>query len=417
MTPAVLLVGLALVAVGGLAWISTPLLRDTARRVRPRRQPLSDEVQRSLDLMTDLDLERLRGAISDAEHAELTAESRRQAALELGAHERRRARAEAQVEHLLADRPRMPERAAPSLPPASARRPLVWLLTGATLVMGLVAVVLVVTLGAREGIGEQTAVGSVDVPAIGAVAASPTNADTLVAAHPSGLQVSRDGGATWRPADFPRATRSVAATRTGFVAITDDGPFRGDVTAATWTEGTSSLELAEIASADRSDLLVAIDGARAIHASDDDGATWRPLPLVAPPNVTGMAVVEQPVLQIVVSTSTEGVLAAGLDGTWRSANGFVNGALPTVNVRSLHYEPNSGDQYVSPTGQEFQGAVYVATDAGVFKSVDGMQSWNRLTLAADIVAVTGSAAAPRELYAITRDGTVFRSRDLGASWG
>ncbi|MCY3784160.1 MAG: hypothetical protein OXG79_10280 [Chloroflexi bacterium] len=417
MTPAVLLVGLALVAVGGLAWISTPLLRDTARRVRPRRQPLSDEVRRSLDLLADLDLERLRGAISDTEHAELTAESRRQAALELGAHEQRRARAEAQVEHLLADRPRMPERAAPSLPRASARRPLVWLLTGATLVVGLVAVVLVVTLGAREGIGEQTAVGSVGVPAIGAVAASPTDAATLVAAHPSGLQVSRDGGATWRPADFPRATRSVAATRTGFVAITDDGPFRGDGTAASWTEGTSSLDLARIASASRSDLLVAIDSAGAIHASDDHGTTWRSLPISAPPNVTGMAVVEQPVLQIVVSTSSEGVLAAGLDGRWRSANGFVNGALPTVNIRSLHYEPNSGDQYVSPTGQEFQGAVYVATDAGVFKSVDGMQSWNRLTLAADIVVVTGSAAAPRELYAVARDGTVFRSRDLGASWG
>ena len=82
------------------------------------------------------------------------------------------------------------------------------------------------------------------------------------------------------------------------------------------------------------------------------GGRW---PIAAPPNVTGMAVVEQPELQIVVSTSTEGVLAAGLDGSWRSANGFVNGALPTVNVRSLHYEPNSGDQYVSPTGQSLPG--------------------------------------------------------------
>ena len=417
MTPVVLLVGLALVAVGGLAWISTPLLRDTARRVRPRRQPFSDEVRRSLDLMTDLDLERLRGAISDAEHAELTVETRRQAALELGAHEQRRARAQAQVEHLLADRPRMPERATPSPPPASARRPLVWLLTGATLVVGLVAVVLVVTLGAREGIGEQTAVGNVGVPAIGAAAVSPSDPDVLVAAHPAGLQVSRDGGATWQPADFPRATRSVAATRTGFVAITDDRPFRGDTSAATWTAGPTSLDLAHLASGRESGRLVAIDAGGAFHASDDGGATWRQRAAIAPPNVTGMAVVEHPELQVVVSTSTEGVLAAGLDGTWRSANGFVNGALPTVNVRSLRYEPNSGDQYVSPTGQEFQGAVYVATDAGVFKSVDGMQSWNRLTLAADIVVVTGSAAAPRELYAIARDGTVYRSRDLGASWG
>ena len=417
MTPVVLLVGLALVAVGGLAWVTSPLLRDTARRVRPRSQRFSDDVQRSLDLMTDLDLERLRGAISDAEHAELTAETRRQAALELRAQERRRARAEAQVEHLLAERPQMPERATPGAAPASARRPLVWLLTAATLVIGLVAVVLVVTLGAREGIGEQTAVGNVGVAAIVAVAVSSTNSEVLVAAHPAGLQVSRDGGTTWQPADVAGVIETVTATSSGFVVVGDDGTLRGDGAGANWVPGASSLEAARLASTGLSNLLVAIANDGAIHASDDDGATWRPLPIAAPPNVTGMAVVEQPELQIVVSTSTEGVLAAGLDGSWRSANGFVNGALPTVNVRSLHYEPNSGDQYISPTGQTFQGAVYVATDAGAFKSVDGMQSWNRLTLAADIVVVTGSAAAPRELYAIARDGTVFHSRDLGASWG
>ena len=417
MTSVVLLVGLALVAVGGLAWVTTPLLRETARRLSPRSPQLSGDVQRSLELLDELDLERLRGAISDAEHAELTAESRRQAALALDEQDRRRARAEAQVEHLLADRPAAPASITPAMPPASARRPVVWLLTAATMVIGLVAVVLVVTLGAREGIGQQAAVGNVGVAAIAAVAVSPSDPDVLVAAHPAGLQVSRDGGATWRPAELARGARAAAATRDGFVAITDDGPFRGDNTATTWTPEASSFDLARLASAGRSDLLVAIDAAGAFHASDDDGATWRPLPVVAPPNVTGMAVVEQPDLQIVVSTSTEGVLATGLDRTWRSANGFVNGALPTVNVRSLHYEPNSGDQYVSPTGQTFQGAVYVATDAGVFKSVDGMQSWNRLTLAADVVVVSGSAAAPRELYAIARDGTVFRSRDLGASWG
>ena len=416
-TPVVLLLGLALVALGGLAWVTSPLLRQSTRRVRPRSQRLSRDVQRSLDLMNDLDLERLRGAISDAEHAELTAETRRQAALELRAQEQRRARAKAQVEQLIADRTRMPERATtPRLPPSSARRPLAWMLTAATLIVGLVAVVLVVTLGAREGIGEQTAVGNVGVPAVSGVAVSTANPETLVASHPAGLQVSNDGGATWLPTDVARGAGAATATRTGFIAITDNRTFRSDGAAAAWTEWSTSLDIAHLASGRESGRLVAIDNAGAIHVSDDDGASWRSLPSAAPPNVTGIAFVELPDPQILVSTSTEGVLAAGLDATWRSANGFVNGALPTVNVRALHYEPNSGDQYVSPTGQQFQGAVYVATDAGVFKSVDGMQSWNPLPLAADIVVVAGSAAAPRELYAIARDGAVFRSRDLGASW-
>ena len=367
--------------------------------------------------MDDLDLERRRGAVSDAEHAELTAELRQQAALALDAQQRGHARAAAQVDALLTDLPTArASSTAPLLSSTAVRRPLVWLLTAATLVGGLVAVVLVVTLGARQGVADQTAVGNVGVAAIAAAAVSPADPEVLLAAHPSGLQVSRNGGATWQAAEFPRTTRSVATTPTGFVALSDDGQFRGDALASSWSRWTASLDLAHLASGRQSGRLVGIDAAGAIHASDDDGATWRTLAVAAPPSVTGITVVDQPEFLILVSTATEGVLAAGLDGTWRSANGFVNGALPTVNVRSLHYEPNSGDRYVSPTGREFQGAVYAATDAGVFKTVDGTQSWHRLPLAADIVIVTGSAAAPRELYAIARDGTVFRSRDLGVSW-
>ena len=199
--------------------------------------------------------------------------------------------------------------------------------------------------------------------------------------------------------------------------LSDDGPFRGDNLATGWTPWAASLDLVHLASGRQSGRLVGIDASGAVHTSDDDGASWRTLEVAAPPNVTGLPWSISPKFLILVSTATEGVLATSLSGPWRSANGFVNGALPTVNVRSLHYEPNSGDRYISPTGREFQGAVYLATDAGVFKTVDGTQSWHRLPLAADIVAIAGSAAAPRELYAIARDGTVFRSRDLGASWG
>ena len=418
MTPVVFLAALGFVALGGLAWITTPLLRETARRLHPRSHGLSDDVQRSLNLMDDLDLEQLRGSVSDAEHAELTAELRQQAALALDAQQRGRARAAAQVEALVSDRPTARASATPATPsPAAVRRPVLWLLTAATLVGGLVAIVLVVTLGARQGVANQTAVGNVGVAAITAAAVSPADPEILVAAHPSGLQVSRDAAATWQSAEFPRTTRWVATTPTGFVALTDDGPFRGDNLATGWTPWAASLDLVHLASGRQSGRLVGIDASGAVHTSDDDGASWRTLEVAAPPNVTGIAVVDQPEVLILLSTATEGVLATSLSGPWRSANGFVNGALPTVNVRSLHYEPNSGDRYISPTGREFQGAVYLATDAGVFKTVDGTQSWHRLPLAADIVAIAGSAAAPRELYAIARDGTVFRSRDLGASWG
>ena len=43
-----------------------------------------------------------------------------------------------------------------------------------------------------------------------------------------------------------------------------------------------------------------------------------------------------------------------------------------------------------------------------------MQSWVRLPLRADVRAL---AASGRTIYAIAADGSVYRSRDAGASWG
>ncbi len=418
MTPVILLLALAFVGFGGLAWVTVPLVRDAARRSERRPSGMSDDVQRALDLMDDLDTERVRGAVSDVEHAEQTSELRRQAAVALDAANRQRARASVLVDGLLAGQAE--SATAPSgavAPLTSPRRPIAWLITAAALVVALVAVVLVVTLGARGGLGEQTAIGNVGVAAIAGAAAGSTDPDLVVVAHPAGVQLSRDGGATWQVAEVARPTRSVVAVPAGFIAISNAGLLGSNPPASLWEGRFSAPELIHISLGRGTNRLVGIGADGAIHEAIDGGASWTTLELEAPPDITGLVAVETPERVLLVSTSTEGVLAATPRGTWRSANGFVNGALPTVNVRSIYYEPGSGDSYESPTGQRFEGAVYAATDAGVFKTIDGMQTWSRLPLRGDIAVITGSAADPRGLYAIARDGTVYRSRDAGVSWG
>ena len=416
MTPVILLLALAFVGLGGLSLVAAPLIRDSTRTTKPPSQGLNENVRRALDLMDDLDNELALRAISAAEHAEQTTELRVQASIALETATRHRARATAVVDGLLAGNRKIPTATVSVASPPAPRRPVVWIISATTLVVALVAVVLLGTLGARRELGQQTIVGNAGVTPITAIAASPREPDVLALSHPAGIQVSRDGGTKWQAADFPHTARSVVAIEAGLLAITDDGQLLAVASASNWVSGPSLPNVELLAAGRHSARLIGVDTTGTMHESFDAGFTWQVLGLSAPSTVTGIAVVVTPEPLILLSTSTQGVLASTKRNTWRSANGFVKGALPTVNIRSLYYEPDSGDIHESPTGQRFEGAVYVATDSGLFKTIDGMQTWTVLPLSADIVAITGSPADTRLLYAVARDGSVFRSRNAGASW-
>ena len=200
--------------------------------------------------------------------------------------------------------------------------------------------VLLVTLGARRELGQQTIVGNAGVTAITAIAASPREADVLVVAHPAGIQVSRDGGTKWQSADFAHTARSVVAIEAGLLAITDDGQFLAAASSASnWVSAPSLSNVEMLAAGRHSPRLIGVNAGGTIQEAFDAGVTWRVLDLPAPSTVTGIAVVVTPEPLLLLGTSTEGVLASTKRSTWRSANGFVKGALPTVNIRSLYYEP------------------------------------------------------------------------------
>lgn len=410
MTAALLSLAVLLIAAAGFLWVLVPLIR---RSPEPGGLLDADEdvaVERGLRMLDDLQAERDRGAISAADFERVSGEIRRDTAQRLHDRDQRRNRLDAAVEALVSGASAASSPIAAPGPPA---RTLAWVAPSVALVALLGVLVAVITVGARSAAAEQEPVGNVGVAAISGAAATSSDAGLLVVTHATGAVLSRDGGATWIPAVGPGAAVGAASGSDTLYVLADDGAWSSQDRGVTWSREPHFPALRRLAVGSRSGGMAGVDSAGSILVSNDMGRIWEPGPADAPPSLTGLAMVDFDAPFLLAATGAEGVLASEAGGGWRGANGFVNGVLPTINIRAVVYEPETGDSYSSASGDRFQGAAFVATDAGVFKSVDGMQSWVRLPLRADVRAL---AISGRTLYAIAVDGSVFRSRDAGTSW-
>lgn len=309
-----------------------------------------------------------------------------------------------------------PARPAPGL--ARSR----WLVAGTLVGLLFATAVLVTTQRVREATGRPAVLGTVAPAAAASLTIDTGDPRILYYGYTGGVRISRDGGRTWEPSPSAPAgitTLSVAggrqrvvlaAAQTGIYASRDQG--RG------WerveTDPTSEPRVLAV-SASEPDLvyLVAADGA--LLRSSDAGLSWTAAAAKTPPNMSDLAVVDA--LTLYASTDGDGVFVT-VDGgkTWDRANGFVSGLLPTLEVRSVAYDRNSGDSSVSPEGVQFTGALYIATDQGVFRSRDGAVAWEPLPLRAPTVAVAVDPQDARIIYAVDGQGNVYKSGDRGVTW-
>ncbi|HEX5416712.1 MAG TPA: hypothetical protein VFZ25_13665 [Chloroflexota bacterium] len=247
------------------------------------------------------------------------------------------------------------------------------------------------------------------------LALAPGDGSLVLLGSASGPQVSTDAGDNWQFVGSGAKGEIAAAAPSGSALyLANPGLFRGDGRA--WQPvatdlPTDSIRGLAVDPRDPNRLYAVVSG-HGFYRSDDAGARWTLLGNAIPTDADGLAI--GPGNLFYLATAGHGVFASQEGQAWSNASGFVNGALPTPNIRAIAFDPRSGDSYAGPNGEHLTGALYVATDRGLFKSIDGGSSWSALPLPEPLVALAVDAS--HRMIAIGADGSVYRSNDGGVSW-
>ncbi len=418
---AIALLGAAFAAV---AWAAEPLLRpaEGAAGKSDVEPPGPDPVAEATASIGVLEQDLLEGAIAPEDFAGLRADIRYGAAGALAAAEQREARLEAAIERRVAvlagsAPPAASPAATPEEEPAEGSRGRAWLagtIAAVVVFIGVLAALVVISNSSAR----QSPVAELALADYRALASARASSAELILLHAGGLLRSDDGGRTWTDGAMQVDISAAAATADGFL-VAGDGMVKlgseGVVAIDTAAAGMTTPLLALASDPAGPQRAIAIDLTGGIFTSDDGGETWRRLPETAPPTTTAVAVMREQGL-FLVATLDQGLLAGdGIEG-WAGANGFVSGALPTVRIHDVGYDPDSGDTYEDPSGRRYRGALYVATDRGLFKSVDAGGSWRALALDGEIAALDVAAGEPAAITVVDARGRVYRSLDGGVTW-
>ncbi|MGI8586309.1 MAG: hypothetical protein ACR2M0_01290 [Chloroflexia bacterium] len=237
--------------------------------------------------------------------------------------------------------------------------------------------------------------------------------------HHNGLLRSTDSGRTW--AAVLTVTGDVlelaSAPDTSLLMVEPDGVQRSRDAGLTWQSvpgPPSANAMTAVTAGDKNTLYAQVAGAGVFETT---GRGWSFAGGGLPADVAALVWYPAPLSALYAASPTEGVLASGDGGqNWGSANGVVNGALPTSAVRAVAADPASGDTFAGADGSLLQGALYAATDRGLFKSIDGGSSWSALPLSGSLVAVSARSAPSPLLLSVDSRGRVWRSLDRGGSW-
>lgn len=211
----------------------------------------------------------------------------------------------------------------------------------------------------------------------------------LYLATPAQIMRSTDSGMSWQPIPHPRPDAEVNALAVGEREAETEG--------------------------DPLPLFANVEGAGVYLTTDE--ANWELVGGGLPAELSALVWRPGAMSALYAAGPRDGVLASGDNGkTWGSASGVLNGVLPTLAVRALAVDPQSGDRFTTADGMQLSGAMYAGTDRGLFKSIDGGSSWNLLPLREPLSAVSARSTPDPLILAVDSRGRVWRSSDSGATW-
>lgn len=235
----------------------------------------------------------------------------------------------------------------------------------------------------------------------------------LLKAYPHALYRSSDGGASWEAVPLPRAAREgeisavaapAGAAGTLYIAGPGLGVMRSEDGGRSWVwvdEDLPSRDVRALAThVDQTRTLYAFFE-EAIYRSEDAGESWTRMD-----GGPGVQVRRAFHSNMEGSMQSGWLFAATDDGVRRSMDCFCGwrptGELPGGEVFDVVYDPESPDH------------VYAVTARGLFRTVNGGESWESVSAStrATALAVDSQTGV---LYAAA-DKTVLRSGDQGRTW-
>ena len=301
---------------------------------------------------------------------------------------------------------------------ASDRRSRVWFAGAAAVVVVFAGMLTGLVLLANSA-GRQEPISELALADYRSLSSSSSSSRELILLHAGGLLRSSDGGRTWREGGMRIETNTVTGVADGFLVAGNGMVWSGSdggIVAIDITRAGMVTPLRALASdATAPDRVAAVDAVGGLFFSQDGGFSWERLPSVVPGSTTAVSIMADQQL-FFLATLDQGVLAGDGATGWSSANGFVNGALPTIRINDIGYDPDSGDTYEDPSGRRFQGALYVATDVGLYKSVDAGGSWRGLNLPGEVAILDVSSGDPPAITVVDSRGRTYRSLDAGVTW-
>lgn len=383
-----------LLGAGALAYIILPFVQRTAAASDEEApvDTLRERQDAAVAALRELDYERQIGKLDDASYFALRERYARQAMALLKVLEQREAARDQALERAIAARRAGQRAALTAQRPVTAARPVArqrtandrsgrWLLgTGGGALALIAAVVLLV--GTINRGAAPTVIGHVGIAQPSALSFDPAHPGQLLAAGAGGFVISTDGGARWSrlPATTPGAVSSIFGGADGRLEAVVEG--------------------------------------KGLFASSDNGTTWQPAtPAVTLPSGARALTQTSGQAPILYAATPQGVEESDDGGkSWAVADGFVNGLLPTKDVRDVVYAATS-DRASLPGGGTFQGLLFAATDRGLYASNDGGRSWFARQLGGNLVALATDPRQPETLVALDAAGRLYRSQDGGQTWG
>jgi photosystem II stability/assembly factor-like uncharacterized protein len=256
--------------------------------------------------------------------------------------------------------------------------------------------------------GQQTPFSKLNSPDYHSLAFNSATPEMVFFGSHAGLSRSTDGGRSWQPTTLRNqdAMQIGVAADGKTVIVSGHDVFQkssdGGLTWQNWVDklkGATDIHAMAIDATNPNNIYFVAVGVGLIKSADA-GATWINLSNAqVGQNIMALAYGNN---TLWASTTNRGILRSQDDGqTWQAASGFVNGALDTrVRVVTLNYDASSS-------------LLYAGTTDGVYHSMDGGNTWNKLNYKGVAVAVT---VLEKSLLVLNEKGEIFRSLNGGVSW-